>query len=110
MCTVLFETFFVLLEIRAPHCLSNCVKMGTGNDGEWSNKISKVMDKNFISHIDQKNMRWNFGTSYKLSNFQERESPAPLNIPTPTRAPDRGGPVACLGGPVTLRLIETLIG
>ena len=24
----------------------------------------------------------------------------PLNIPTPTPAPDRGGPVACLGGPV----------
>ena len=24
----------------------------------------------------------------------------PLNIPTPTPAPNRGGPVACVGGPV----------
>ena len=24
----------------------------------------------------------------------------PLKIPTPTHAPDQGGPVACLGGPV----------
>ena len=32
--------------------------------------------------------------------FQARESPAPLNTPTPTRAPDRGGPIACLSGPV----------
>ena len=24
----------------------------------------------------------------------------PLKIPTPTPAPDQGGPVACLGGPV----------
>ena len=31
---------------------------------------------------------------------QIRESPASLNIPTPTPAADRGGPVACLGGPV----------
>ena len=27
----------------------------------------------------------------------------PLNISTPTLAPDRGGPVACLGGPVACR-------
>ena len=26
---------------------------------------------------------------------QVRESPAALNIPTPTPAPDRGGPAAC---------------
>ena len=32
--------------------------------------------------------------------LQIRESPAPLNIPTPTPAPDWGGPVACLGSPV----------
>ena len=25
----------------------------------------------------------------------------PLNIPTPTSAPNRGGPVACIGGPAT---------
>ena len=29
-----------------------------------------------------------------LFHFQVRESPAPLNMPTPTLAPDRGGPVA----------------
>ena len=28
--------------------------------------------------------------------------PLPLNIPTPTPVPDRGGPVACLGGPDAL--------
>ena len=33
--------------------------------------------------------------------FQVRESPAPLKIQTPTPAPDRGAPVACLSGPVT---------
>ena len=33
-----------------------------------------------------------------------RESPAPVNIPTPTPAPDRGGPVACQGGPVAMRM------
>ena len=32
--------------------------------------------------------------------FLSKGTPAPLNIPTPTPAPDRGGPVACLGGPV----------
>ena len=31
---------------------------------------------------------------------QVRETPAPLNIPAPTPAPDQGGPVACLGGPI----------
>ena len=30
--------------------------------------------------------------------------PLPLNILTPTPAPDRGGPVACLGGPVALEI------
>ena len=29
-----------------------------------------------------------------LLYFQVREAPAPLNIATPTPAPDRGGPVA----------------
>ena len=29
-------------------------------------------------------------------HFQVWESPAPLNIPTPTPAPNRGGPVACM--------------
>ena len=45
-------------------------------------------------------MKWKFGKSYKLCYFQVRESPAPLNIPTPTPAPDQAGPVACLRGPV----------
>ena len=37
--------------------------------------------------------------TWSLFYFQVRESPAPLSIPTPTPAPDQGGPVACLGGP-----------
>ena len=36
----------------------------------------------------------------KALNFQVRESAAPLNIPTPTPAPDRG--VAWVGGPVAV--------
>ena len=46
-------------------------------------------------------MAWEFGKSYKLFYFQ-----AGAGIPsTPQHtdshsAPDRGGPVACLGGPV----------
>ena len=32
--------------------------------------------------------------------FQVGGAPAPLNMPTPTPAPDQGGPVTCLGGPV----------
>ena len=34
-------------------------------------------------------MKCKFGKSYKLFYFQVRESPAPLNIPTPAPAPDR---------------------
>ena len=49
-------------------------------------------------------MKWEFGKSYKLFYFQVKESPAPLNIPTPTPAPDRGGPVARLGGPAVFVL------
>ena len=34
--------------------------------------------------------------------------PLPLNIPTHTPAPDRGGPVACLGAPVgVVPILET---
>ena len=36
--------------------------------------------------------------------FQARQSQTPLNIRTPTPAPDRGGPVACIGGPVWIRI------
>ena len=44
---------------------------------------------------------WYFRTikCLNLGDFQETLW-YPLNIPTPTPAPDRGGPVACLGGPV----------
>ena len=38
--------------------------------------------------------------------FQVRESPASLNIPIPTPAPDWGGPVACLGGPIAGRFLQ----
>ena len=37
---------------------------------------------------------------WQVLYFQVRESPAPLNMPIPTPAPDRGGPVAWVGGPV----------
>ena len=33
-------------------------------------------------------MQCKLGKSYKLFYFQVRESPVPLNIPTPTPAPD----------------------
>ena len=36
---------------------------------------------------------------FNLRDFQETPW-YPLNIPTPTPAPDWGGPVACRGGPV----------
>ena len=39
------------------------------------------------------NMKWNSGNFYS-----SKASRATLNMPTPTPAPDRGGPVACLGG------------
>ena len=39
-----------------------------------------------------------------------RESPAPLNIPTPTPAPDRGGPVACLNVPGSVRFFVACVG
>ena len=38
--------------------------------------------------------------TYIKKYFQVRESPAPLNTPTPTPAPDQGGPVAWVGGPI----------
>ena len=53
--------------------------------------IFKILDINFIS-IKKHEME--ISKSYKLFYFQVRESPAPRNIPTPTPAPDRGGPVA----------------
>ena len=59
------------------------------------------MDMNFISI---ENMKVTFLKSYKLFYFQVKKSPAPLNIPTPTPAPNQSGPVACLSGPVALEL------
>ena len=43
-------------------------------------------------------MKWKFRKPYISLNFQQRESPALLNIST--TEPDRDGPVACLSGPV----------
>ena len=54
-------------------------------------------------------MKLKFGKSYKLFYFQVRESPAPHNIPTPSPAPDPGGPVACLGGPVAWALSDPVL-
>ena len=54
-------------------------------------------------------MKWKFGKSYERFCFQVRESPAPLNIPTPTPAPDQGGPVACLSGPATCLFSSVLL-
>ena len=58
------------------------------NDEDPGKNIFKTLDMNFISI---KNMRW------KSANFciSSKGTPAPLNIPTPTLAPDQGGPVAC---------------
>ena len=41
-----------------------------------------------------------------LFHFQVRESPAPINIPAPTPATDRAGPVACLSGPVANKCFQ----
>ena len=41
-----------------------------------------------MNFISIQNMKWEFGKSYKLLCFQVRKSPAPLDIPTPTPAPD----------------------
>ena len=60
-------------------------------DSDPRKQIFKILDMNFISI---KNMKWEFGKSYKVFYFQVRKSPALLNIPTPTPAPDPGGPVA----------------
>ena len=40
-------------------------------------------------------MNMTIKTVSKFLFLQVRESPTPLNIPTPTLAPDQGGPVAC---------------
>ena len=88
--------------------------MRIGNDENWLHTIYKILDMYFISI---KNMKWTFGMMYQISfenikkietkkpetknqetlhrfYFRVKESPVPLNIPTQTPAPDRGGPVA----------------
>ena len=85
----------------------------TGAGKWWRSVYLTKMRKAWI--WDQnlpENMKWKFGKLLKPRNrkpktkkprnllyFQARESPAPLNIPTPTLAPDQDGP-ACLSGPV----------
>ena len=54
------------------------------------NKIYEGLDTNFIPI---KNMKRKCGKTNKLFYFQVRESPTHLNIPIPTAASDRGGPV-----------------
>ena len=74
-------SFFVLF--RVPHLLSKCVKMGSRNDENWDNQISKTMHMNFISIQKKHEME-----IWLLSYVQVGESPTHLNIPTPTPAPD----------------------
>ena len=60
-------------------------------------KIIKVGNKiRMIHNVENEDQERN---TLNLFYFQVRESRAPLNIPTLTLAPDRGGPVACLSGP-----------
>ena len=42
-------SFCSFLKVQLPHVLSNLVKIDTGIDEIWFNKISKIMDMNFIS-------------------------------------------------------------
>ena len=42
---------------------------------------------------------WYFWQLNFLNLWDFRETTTPLKIPTPTPAPNRGGPVACLSGP-----------
>ena len=61
-------------------------------DGDWemmkNGSIKSQKSWIWISYLSE-NTKWEFGKSYKLFNFQVRKSPAPLNIPTPTPAPER---------------------
>ena len=47
-------------------------------------QTSKVID---MGSIPIPKIKLDFGKSFKLLNFQVRESPAPLSMPTPTLAP-----------------------
>ena len=59
-----------------------------GNDEDPPNVFFKILGMNSISIKKHEMDIW------YLLYFQVRDSPAPLNIPTPTLAPDRGGPVS----------------
>ena len=74
-------------------------RRGLGNYEDPRNSFSQIVNMNSVS---MKNMKRKFGESCKLFYFQVRESPAPLNMPIPTCASDRGGAVACIGSPVAL--------
>ena len=56
--------------------------MRIGNDEDWLNETYNSLDMDCIS-IDKHEME-----ICQLFYFQVRESPAPLNIPTPTPAPN----------------------
>ena len=75
------------------------------NDEDPRNYFFNILDMNFMSIKKHELEIW-----YSFY-FQVRESPTTLNIPTPTPAPDRGGPVACLGGQkMTRLLVDNVLG
>ena len=43
---------------------------------------------------------WYFGKIHFLSLWDFQQTTNPLKVPIPTAAPDRGGPIARLSGPV----------
>ena len=56
-------------------CIINlCEDEGAEDNANWLNEISQILDINFIS---TKNMKCEFGKSYKLFYFQVGEPPAP---------------------------------
>ena len=59
--------------------------------------------------IPIKSMKRKCGKSSQLSYVQVGEYLSPINIPIPTPASDRGGPVACIGGPVPVCLSGAML-
>ena len=61
------------------------------------NIFSKNLQKlGYEFHIDQKHE----ANICQYLHFRARKSLSLINIPIPTPASDKGGPVACIGGPV----------
>ena len=58
-----------------------------GNDEDPREHLQNL---GYEIRIHQKTMKWEFAI---FCIFQVRESPGPLDVPTPTPAPHRGGPV-----------------